>query len=139
MKECKQCKIPKPIEDFCKNKKSKDGLLPYCRSCNSKRRQLWRSKYPERERNSNLLRRYNISFEEFKKLYEIQNYKCAICLKDISIDQKADINSRTCVDHCHETKHVRGLLCNKCNMVLGLINDEKKILFSMIEYLESKN
>ena len=39
------------------------------------------------------------------------------------------------VDHCHETKKVRGLLCHQCNVALGHMNDDPQRLEKAISYL----
>lgn len=41
-----------------------------------------------------------------------------------------------CVDHDHETGKVRRLLCTSCNMVLGLVNDNPKLLRFLADYVE---
>ncbi len=40
------------------------------------------------------------------------------------------------IDHNHETGKVRGLLCHKCNSLLGYSRENKEILKSSINYLE---
>jgi hypothetical protein len=75
---------------------------------------------------------YGISLEEFKKLLEYQQGKCAICEKDISFNR-----SRINVDHCHETDKVRGLLCSGCNTGLGHLGDNLAGLQRAVTYLEN--
>ncbi len=56
---------------------------------------------------------------------------CAICKK------KPDEGKMLCVDHCHVTGMVRGLLCHKCNSVLAFGNDDPDILRAAIAYLQA--
>ena len=41
-----------------------------------------------------------------------------------------------CVDHCHATGAIRGLLCNDCNTVLSKANDSPELLRRLAAYLE---
>lgn len=43
---------------------------------------------------------------------------------------------RMAVDHSHENGKVRGLLCPRCNTVLGSCEDDVELLLAMIEYLK---
>lgn len=38
-------------------------------------------------------------------------------------------------DHCHSTGRFRGMLCVRCNIMIGLADDSVNILQSAIEYL----
>jgi hypothetical protein len=40
------------------------------------------------------------------------------------------------IDHCHATGKMRGGLCHKCNMGIGLFDDDGEKLASAIQYLE---
>ncbi len=44
MKTCKICKIEKPLTEYAKHKECKDGLMTFCRSCLSVKRQEWRER-----------------------------------------------------------------------------------------------
>ena len=37
---------------------------------------------------------------------------------------------------CHTTDEIRGLLCNKCNLMIGHARDSVDILLAAIEYLQ---
>ena len=39
------------------------------------------------------------------------------------------------VDHCHDSKAIRGLLCHNCNTILGASKDNPNILAEAIKYL----
>jgi hypothetical protein len=45
-----------------------------------------------------------------------------------------DIHS-IAIDHSHITNHIRGLLCNKCNLGLGFFRDDLNLLQNAIDYL----
>ena len=61
-----------------------------------------------------------------------QKNKCAICGKDLDL-----VNTKgSALDHCHVSQRVRGVLCTTpCNLVLGLVREDPKILKKMIDYL----
>ena len=86
---------------------------------------------PEREktrsRDSFLRYTYGITEEEFKGRLEKQSGKCALC---------QEVARRFCVDHDHLTGLVRGILCWKCNVGLGLLGDDSGSLSKAIEYLK---
>lgn len=70
--------------------------------------------------------------KEVKTFYEekliSQECHCAICGGTESKD-------RLCLDHCHTTNKMRGLLCKHCNFILGLAKDNPDILQRAAEYL----
>lgn len=79
----------------------------------------------------NGLKKFGITPEDYFKLLEKQNFKCAIC----GILQE-DYSRRLAVDHDHETGKIRGLLCNNCNVGLGNFQDSKNNLTNAINYLD---
>lgn len=70
---------------------------------------------------------YKMTPEEYVELYDKQNGVCAICM---------DAEARV-VDHCHNKGHVRALLCQHCNVMLGAAHDNVSILARGIEYLNN--
>lgn len=82
-----------------------------------------------KEKSRKLYSGYGITLEKFNKMMLEQNNCCAIC-------KKAYKEKSLCVDHCHVTGKVRGLLCNKCNKALGLLNDNCELLKTAASYLE---
>jgi Recombination endonuclease VII len=73
------------------------------------------------------LKRYGISPAEYDALLAKQGGACAICRKRSK--------GRLCVDHCHVTGMVRGLLCNECNSALGYLKDDQASLVAALAYL----
>jgi hypothetical protein len=71
--------------------------------------------------------KYALTSAEFESMRTKQNNLCAICLSS----SKKSLH----IDHCHSTGKVRGLLCMKCNIALGLFKDSLNLLERAIEYL----
>jgi len=87
--------------------------------------------YREAKRRSALLRRYGISQEQFVDLFEAQDGACAIC----GTSEPGGRRNTLHIDHCHDTGKVRGLLCNPCNLMLGLAKDNPAALTRAADYL----
>ena len=58
-----------------------------------------------------------------------QNYSCYGCLTPID-------TQTACIDHCHTTDRVRGLLCGHCNWGLGHLQDAPAVLRRLMAYVE---
>lgn len=112
---CKLCKESKPLSEFHRAAQCAGGHIWQCRGCLAKKRKdHW------------MLWRYGITRAEYERRCEEQEHKCAICFR---------VEKRLCVDHCHNLKVVRGMLCGSCNSALGLFGENETILLQAIEYL----
>jgi hypothetical protein len=78
-------------------------------------------------RTKRLQKHYGLSDEDYDTLLAKQGGACAIC--------RRRPRGRLCVDHCHSTGFVRGLLCRKCNLGLGCLVDDAASLISAFAYL----
>lgn len=126
-KQCCRCFAWKPVDDFygANASTTKDGLLPYCKSCDAAAARL---------------RKYGISNEAFLSLLEAQHRLCLICFK--AIDEKT-----AAIDHDHSCcpgktscgNCLRGLLCINCNLVLGMFSDSSSRFLRAAKYLEHYN
>lgn len=81
------------------------------------------------------LKNKGLTLEQYDQIFESQNGVCAICGKPETKKHQSGNIRRLCVDHSHKTSKVRGLLCNKCNLVIGNSNDSVEVLASAIKYL----
>jgi hypothetical protein len=74
------------------------------------------------------------------KFLENQDNKCAVsgCLTDTSAyslkDWRLDHDHKCCFGGYHKVCH-RGVVCNPCNLALGLVKDSSKYLKGLISYL----
>lgn len=83
-----------------------------------------------------MYRNYGITREDYDLLFEKQNGLCAICKEpETKIVKWSGRLLPLSVDHDHVTGKIRGLLCNRCNRVLGMIKDDAQIARSILEYL----
>ena len=79
------------------------------------------------------LKTYNMTPDGYEDLLNKQNGVCAICESPHPRMKNA---TRLYVDHCHVTGNVRGLLCHRCNVMLGNSSDSPETLRKAANYLE---
>lgn len=65
---------------------------------------------------------------ERARLEVSQQGLCNIC-------KKPSMGKSLALDHCHRSGKIRGLLCTKCNIGLGMFEDDPERLKAAIEYL----
>ncbi len=89
-----------------------------------------RPRLPRSQRNRGRnLSKYGLTVESYGSLLTNPDGVCAICKKPNRSGRKL------AVDHDHATERVRGLLCGKCNVALGLMCDDAELLLLAVEYL----
>ena len=76
-----------------------------------------------------------LDWEQFYEMLKSQNHTCRICGDSIA-GKLQDGALVACVDHNHANGQIRGLLCKKCNLMLGYARDSEMILNKGIEYLK---
>lgn len=77
------------------------------------------------ERERQLRSRYGLTLEDYERLAEAQGHVCASC--------KQKWKQHFYVDHDHASGVVRGLLCARCNSLVGLL--ESSSIWAAWEYL----
>lgn len=156
MKICSRCNKSKSIEEFSRCKRNNDGRLYACKSCvksgrnkeseksyykrnkkkikkyqderkeeTSKRTKIRRQENPDHFTDIRLRSWYGISKADYDKMFIEQKGKCKICNNVRKLS----------VDHDHDTLKVRGLLCSKCNIAIGLLEENISSLNNAIGYL----
>lgn len=131
-KACLKCKEEKDLSLFPKDKDVKSGFRPRCKACyaevNKKNRAI--RGWTDKDRDVRLQRTFGLKPGQYDEMLKEQDYKCAVCGKT-----EQENNKRLAVDHCHKTGKIRKLLCHKCNCALGMVDDNKDTLSSLISYL----
>lgn len=84
--------------------------------------------------------RYGLSPEKYAELRESQQGKCAICGGEPKPERRLHIDH----DHrcCSEKSRscgacIRGLLCDACNVGIGMLQDDPALLRAAVAYLEA--
>ena len=95
----------------------------------AERRRLHRKQHPELWRKKHIRYTYGLSWEEYQAMLARQGGVCAMC--------KRKSNRPLCIDHCHKTGMIRGILCNRCNLTIGLCRDSPKLTRAATAYLEA--
>jgi len=133
-KQCSKCKVLISVS-------RKDT---YCIECRKEYNRAWERKNREQRRECRQLpenkkknkkiarlKKYGLTLDQWNQMREDQKHKCLIC----HTHEKDCQQETLCVDHCHSTGKVRGLLCHNCNRGIGLMNDCPENVKRALEYL----
>lgn len=76
--------------------------------------------------------RYGLNRLAQLKLHESQGGKCQICQSEVEMFSGY---TGGFVDHCHVTGRVRGILCSRCNTIVGSLETNPN-LEAILSYLK---
>ncbi len=137
MKKCGRCKKIKNKTLFYKKRESPDGRSSICKDCHRLySREVWYPANKEKQKKSSLSWRNRNRDKYLASQYQTteaivsekrkeSDGRCMIC----------GVLSDLVLDHCHQTKKIRGFLCKKCNSGLGFFSDNIDKLKNAIKYL----
>lgn len=140
MKKCSRCKEEKDLSLFNVDNHAKTGFRSHCKSCvrvyqieNRERynagQRRWRFNHKEQNKSTWRKYTYGITTDDYNNMLKSQDGKCAIC-------RHAPLPGKELhIDHNHRTDRVRGLLCQKCNVYIGMIHENKETVKRMFSYL----
>lgn len=120
--QCVWCSQWKTLDSFRASPTMASGRLSVCKFCD-------------------MLYQHNLSYNSFLETMTEQNNCCRICNRTFEVE--SDGNRQWCIDHDHTCcpgalscgRCIRGLLCRKCNGLLGFAKDDVEILQRAINYL----
>lgn len=131
-----KAKISKKIRRSASRKELREYMRQYRKKNRKKIKTLysaWRKRNPGyRPENRTLsvrkylLKKRGLTPEQFSEKARQQNGRCIIC---------SERPMRLVIDHCHESGRTRGLVCTRCNSVLGFARDRVDVLLAAVEYL----
>jgi hypothetical protein len=74
---------------------------------------------------------YRLTREQWQDIFNKQNGRCAICGKS-----QDELGYTLQVDYDHVIGKVRGLLCKRCNLGIGMFGEDVENINKAIRYLE---
>jgi hypothetical protein len=120
LRGCRQCRSKYAIASHSKNPVARKR---YAREWKRKTQK----ENPRRLLNYHYVHDYGITIEDRDAKLSQQKNLCMICKR---------LMDDPCLDHDHETKQIRDLLCKNCNCALGLLQDDTLIVASALDYLK---
>lgn len=139
LKSCSKCGVEQPVSEFYRN--NRPSGFSQCKSCvrsyDAKRRIQpgFREAARERQLRWHFRKKYGITMDDYERMLIQQNGICAICGQgETALGRSGEVKPLA-VDHDHKTGAVRGLLCHRCNSVLGNAQDDPARLEAAAAYL----
>lgn len=143
-RKCRYCTKVREADSFVSA-----GPGARCAPCRTRERELtYRvDGGVSRIREKHLWSKYRVTPDEYDAMRAAQDYRCGICGQHEDDLPKLGAGRprldgtppaegvRLVVDHCHNSKRVRGLLCVACNSAIGQMDDSVERLAAAIRYL----
>jgi hypothetical protein len=134
-KRCPSCGVVKDLTEFHRSRwaslGNRQGARKQCQRAYRQQPHI-RDKANIRQR----LRQYRITQSQYERLYEQQGGRCA----NPNCNRGAWEKKRGLfIDHDHDTKLIRGLLCSGCNTSLWALGDTLEKLAWLRSYLDGEN
>lgn len=137
-KKCERCGTEKDESDFVLSKIPGYHQRLICSECRKERIERrtiaennvklyhveYRAKNREKKNRKQILKKFNLTDEQYSHMIEKQNGCCAICGSKVPL----------AIDHCHSTGKIRGMLCRPCNTAIGMLKDNPHIMQSALDY-----
>jgi len=128
MKCCSKCNKLLAEDQFYRNKQVSSGLMSACKKCINAANLGWRKRNRSKANEHRRAQKYGLNSEELRKFLQVP--LCQSCGVALETDHQIKI------DHCHDDGHVRGVLCNKCNIACAGTSGEALVrLNACVAYL----
>jgi hypothetical protein len=112
---CPTCRQAVAVENYVRSSRTSSGYGSRCKRCHN-----------AANKRHYFQRRYGLDEAGVTDLRARQGGLCALC---------GDPDPRH-IDHDHDTDMVRALLCERCNLALGLFRDDPGLMRAAADYVE---
>ena len=127
VEERKQIRRQQYLKHKDREKKTRKKYLIKNREKVLETQKKWNNKNFERRKNVILKNVYGITLDDYNRMFNTQEGKCAICQR-----HQNELTKSLGVDHNHKTGQIRSLLCITCNTDLASVENR---LEEMTNYL----
>jgi len=119
-----------------------------CLACANARAKAYRVSTPDAHLSNKLWTFYRIRLSDFRRMLDEQKGACAACGRTPKPRANGIAGTGLCIDHDHTCcagtrqqkricgRCVRGLICQQCNVALGMVDDSPARLRQLIAYVE---
>jgi hypothetical protein len=142
-KRCCRCGRVRPLEEFQLRIDHRDGRKrrgPYCKRCRDLLTRDWARRNPDKMSKIafkiRLKKYFGLTVEQYEAMAAAQGGACQICKRPETHKSRWGCVMRLAVDHDHATGKVRGLLCRRCNRMIGSAEEDAGMLRAAANYLE---
>ncbi len=123
LRQCLDCNLILPQSSYYDKKDKKNANI--CKCCLKRKRRI-----------NDIQKTYEMPLEEYEARYKAQDARCYICRqKESNPRLLGNIGLELSIDHNHKTNMNRDLLCNRCNMMVGNVDENPEILQAIIQYI----
>lgn len=116
----------KSVEDF--HKSSEKGLQSQCKPCKTEVKREWIQENREKVKWNAIYTKYRLRKPDYEAMVSSQAGRCAICEEGL-------INPH--IDHDHVSGVVRGLLCPRCNQLVGWLEQCSDLILTAQKYIQA--
>lgn len=153
---CVTCQVPKVLaSEFYANASCRGGYQPSCKDCDNARKRRSEAEHraadPDYEYKRAVWRDFRLRWPQYEEMLARQLHRCAVCADPFTVydgprTKGRGLRLKIHVDHDHGCDHpdkgmlccakcVRGVVCRRCNMLLGWLETHQEALGPALRYL----
>lgn len=157
-KVCKDCQQSLSVDRFPQRKQSTDGLHWLCLDCKRAQGREWgrayNARHPEARRQSAVRyqranaekasktireKKYKMTLEQIERMIIEQGDACKLCRGELGDTWTVDHDHACCPKAYTCGQCIRGVLCRRCNIALGMFREDPELLIAASIYVTQRS